>query len=292
MATTPAAILGPPDPEMERIEALCLAAGVEVYHAVTAAGARVRPGQEATGLDLPWRAHADVIVVEAAGPAIEVAARAADDFLRADHHAPGDAGYGRPPDEYLAASSLGQVLVWLSRRGLLARLAPHVVPDASDAYDGENVYDGARHWTVSRDLLYAAAADHCLGAAYRGECPGVEPEELYRWRLGVRAAFQRRPVADLLADGAAARAAIDAAPLREVGGVECADLTASGQPGTVPEAVDASGVLGVPVLYRMGAKEGIVNAPPAAVGAWMAEQVALGRAPWGDPARGFAGVQR
>lgn len=45
-----------------------------------------------------------------------------------------------------------------------------------------------------------AAADHCLAAAYRGECPGVDPDHLMAWRVKTRAAFQGRTVAELEAD--------------------------------------------------------------------------------------------
>jgi hypothetical protein len=37
-------------------------------------------------------------------------------------------------------------------------------------------------WIPQRYVL-AAAADHCLAAAYRGECPGVDPDALMRWRV-------------------------------------------------------------------------------------------------------------
>jgi hypothetical protein len=37
-------------------------------------------------------------------------------------------------------------------------------------------------WIPQRYVL-AAAADHCLAAAYRGECHGVDPDALMRWRV-------------------------------------------------------------------------------------------------------------
>src|SRR5690606_5323560 len=37
--------------------------------------------------------------------------------IRIDHHCPGDPGYGRPPSEFLTASSLGQVISELARLG-------------------------------------------------------------------------------------------------------------------------------------------------------------------------------
>jgi hypothetical protein len=57
-----------------------------------------------------------------------------------------------------------------------------------------------------------AAADHCLAAAYRRECPGVDPDALMHWRAASRAAFQRRNLADVLADVEQARKAIRTAP--------------------------------------------------------------------------------
>src|SRR5690606_24433639 len=45
---------------------------------------------------------------------------------------------------------------------------------------------------IPDDLVYTAAADHCLGAAYRGECPGVDPDALMHWRVAQRATFQGR----------------------------------------------------------------------------------------------------
>lgn len=52
---------------------------------------------------------------------------------------------------------------------------------------------GCFSWLViPRDLVLTAAADHCLGAAYRGECPGVDPDELLAWRVRSRARYQHR----------------------------------------------------------------------------------------------------
>src|SRR5690606_12426626 len=45
---------------------------------------------------------------------------------------------------------------------------------------------------IPHDLVLTAAADHCLGAAYRGECPGVDTDELLAYRVASRARFQHR----------------------------------------------------------------------------------------------------
>lgn len=64
-----------------------------------------------------------------------------------DHHRPRDAGFYMPPAQYMEASSLGQFLNSL-----------YLEPTDEDRK--------------------VAARDHCLPAAMRGECPGVDPEEL------------------------------------------------------------------------------------------------------------------
>src|SRR5690606_35947049 len=114
------------------------------------------------------------------------------EIIRIDHHRPGDPGYGRSPEEFLPASSIGQV--WAS----LLRLRN----DGWDSplYSGTgSVYWNDRRWygdtpygqvDVPEALLLVAAADHCLAAAYRGECPGVDPDKLMQWRVETRAEFQ------------------------------------------------------------------------------------------------------
>jgi hypothetical protein len=101
-------ILGAADPEMEAIEALLRECGERVTHA-DRRGQRVTPG-DAYRADLPLCVPdvAEYIWVESdhdhAVFPDEVTER------RIDHHRPGDPGYGRPPAEFLSASSIGQVL--------------------------------------------------------------------------------------------------------------------------------------------------------------------------------------
>lgn len=72
---------------------------------------------------------------------------------------------------------------------------------------------GCVSWLViPHELVLTAAADHCLGAAYRGECPGVDSEDLRQWRMCSRAEFQRRTVAEVEADVEAAKQVLTAAP--------------------------------------------------------------------------------
>jgi hypothetical protein len=179
---------------------------------------------------------------------------------RVDHHRPGDPGYGQPPGAFLKASSLGQILALLSI-------------------------------TPSDEHRLIAAADHCLAAAYRGGCPGVSPVDLRDWRIATRAAFQRRSEAEVLAEVEAARRVLAAAPRIDIAGIEVADLR---QQGIVPELPEAAAFDGVPflalLLDRGQTKVVLQAAPPEVIATWMHEQELCSRKPYGDPARGFAGV--
>lgn len=290
--------LGAPDPEMSAVENLLVHCGQSYIYA-TAGGVRVSPGT-AYAADpvpadaVPW--GGDLYLVECApagdtwptdshgapvpvrfvlrGGVAQDDATSADYLAvrRLDHHRPGDPGYGRPPAEYWGASSLGQVC---------ARLGIEQTPE----------------------LRMVAAADHCLAAAYRGECPGVDPDELMRWRAESRAAHQRRPVAAVLADVESARQRLRAAPRVTLGGVAVADMRpGAGAPdaggwGDVPELPEAAARDGVAFLAmpRAGAdgrrKLVLQAAPPDAVAAFLrGEGPAAGTTDrYGDPARGFAG---
>jgi hypothetical protein len=135
-----------------------------------------------------------------------------------DHHRPGDFGHGRPPEDFFRASSIGQVVAelarldrldvrcWTYHRALAVdkcgtlRVSRH----ADKAFRDVQVIAGSPRAPVAAyipdDLLMTAAADHCLGAAYRRECPGVDPNALTRWRAESRAKFQQRSVEAVLAD--------------------------------------------------------------------------------------------
>jgi len=144
MTTTPSlAVLGASGPEMTAIEAALVAAGVKIIHA-SAAGRRCHPGNA-------YRCDA-VAIVPFGTIWIECAPESGwPEHRRTVDHRPGDPGFGRPPADFLAASSLGQILALLG-----------VEPTA--------------------EQRMIAAADHCLGAAYAGQCPGVDPAALREFR--------------------------------------------------------------------------------------------------------------
>lgn len=251
------AVLGAQDPEMNEIEKLFRAAGVPVVYAMRD-GKRVHPGNayqaqvDPTPFDQTGTVHVYCVEcsVDPAACAEAAGGWGYDPEIvihTIDHHRPGDPGFGRPPAEFLDASSLGQVIALLTREELLYdwREGPDesqwvglIGEDGGPLIDWEDRVDDvpAPFWMscegewivntgegptnesdytliVPQDLVLAAAADHCLSAAYRGECPGVDPDALMQWRAESRAKFQGRPVAEVLLDIERAKAEIQSAPI-------------------------------------------------------------------------------
>jgi hypothetical protein len=226
--------------------------------------------------------------------------------VRVDHHRPGDPGFGREPRDFLAASSIGQVAAALAQLGLLP---------AGWRWDDSVI-------VVPVDVVITAAADHCLGSAYRGECPGVDPDELLRWRVASRARFQGRNADAILADVETARQALlmaDDIPLdrgpRVLGrcsgcGIKCEATEddpcwdycecpmARDMRGThVPELVEAGTRYGIAYVARgLPDRDGRTKVVcsgeshviEAFLGGWAASQGLVDA--YGDPARGFAGA--
>jgi len=255
-------VLGAPDPEMVTIAALLDHAG-QPYVAAWHDGRRVDPGTayRTNGFSAAPPAAVGFVQVECAwadgfdpGPVVD----------RMDHHRPGDPGFGRPPADYWAASSLGQVATTLG-------LEP------------------TPQWRL------VAAADHCLAAAYRGQCPGVDPDALMAWRLTSRAAFQHRSVDDLTADITVARQHLAQAPRVMLGSVAVADLRSAAAP--IPELPEAALRDGIAFLAQARdpqsgrVKTVLQSAPTEAVAVFLATARTWGHGErYGDPARGFAGV--
>lgn len=252
-------ILGAPDPEMQAIESLLRECGETVAYAVVGVD-RVHPGNayRAERAHFPGAWEDDARTQEGMGheayPADGIAEYWVECELRADrrragyridHHRPGDPGFGRPPAEFFAASSLGQVcavlglaIIYGHRDDACRVLSDHEGPSGWDiAWSGVGasgsvtVLPGANRWPFgkhglweglpydgdfaldARDALMVAAADHCLGAAYRGECPGVDPDALMAFRTAARAVVQGRSIDAVLADIRGTQAALRSAPL-------------------------------------------------------------------------------
>lgn len=266
------AITGAMDPEMEAIVGLLDACEIQIRRVpATVDGKPVHAGNayRADPVTVPdgsvvWRIECEPRDIVGAAAVVVI-----------DHHRPGDPGYGRPPAEFLAASSIGQVI------SHLAQLTGGITPSQ-----------------LCQHVVLTAAADHCLGAAYRGECPGVDPDAMMVWRAESRAAFQGRPVDDILADVAAAQEAIRSAALvvlhrdgdREV---VAADMRRPVPVRELPEAamrVDAAYISG-PLLGPDGRCKitcsGRAEHVRAFLGVWAPAEGLIDT--YGDPARGFAG---
>lgn len=256
MTTKLFGVLGAFDPEMQEIQRVLSEMGVPWAPAHVRAH-RVKAHQ-AYDAD---RLHANVPAGHAV-LSVECAVRGLPADIEVDHHRPGDAGYGKGPSDYLAGSSLGQVLRLL------------------------NVEPTKRH-------RYTAAADHCLSAAYAGACPDIDPQELRAFRKQCKAEMRGIDPDEWDRQVEHAKRVILAADHVRIGGDKVAWFDETAGVRMVPELSEASAQLGLPfVTVRSArpdtrAKAGIYSARPALVARWM--NICGLKDIYGDPARGFAG---
>ncbi|MEM1953380.1 MAG: hypothetical protein QW299_08655 [Candidatus Caldarchaeum sp.] len=281
-------VLGAQDKEMETIEELLAASRQPYGYATDSSGKRCHPGNayKASGVsNLPSGEGKEFVFVECHIAGIEPA-------VIADHHRPGDPGHGAPPERFWEASALGQI--WRLLRG-------DEVPE--------------------EELVYIAAADHCLAAAYRGLCPRVDPERLLELRLRQKAEFRGLPLEEIQGQFDLSCSLIKEAmrprlhsyqtpdPRKgfwEEGDAawewepEVADLRGVNTPSETPEA---SCFLGVPFISTVREKDGrskiILQGVPPGKGE-LVKRFLDGRlavypplppltGTYGDPERGFAG---
>jgi len=156
---------------------------------------------------------------------------------RCDHHRPGDPGFGLPPEHFWQASSLGQVATLLhfelpvdGRCGDCQRkLAIESENWGSETPIAESCCDGKKYLAPS--FAYAAAADHCLAAAYAGKCPGIDPEKLREYRIEQLCSASRasnrgaaRTPDEVRASIKRAERVVSDAPEVKIGGVAVKDL--------------------------------------------------------------------
>ncbi|MGH8278497.1 MAG: hypothetical protein ACRETQ_02900 [Gammaproteobacteria bacterium] len=259
-------VLGAVDPEMRAIESLLRAQQVRFEYA-RVGGKRVYPAN-AYQAGLPEAARA---LLKAGGRvyAVECIDRLPAGVTRIDHHRPGDPGYSRPPAEYWAASSFGQTVAAL----------------------GEACGASLR---ISAEMRMIAAADHCLGAAYQGECPGIDPAALIRWHITARARYEQRPETEVQADVEATRQTLRDCPRIELApGIYAADVR--GQP--VAELLLAAARDGQCCLSAITARDGRTKigclvGSPVQVSAFMQSWAPTHHLVdiYGDSIRGYAGA--
>jgi hypothetical protein len=256
-------VLGAQDPEMREIEHVVQDAGHPFAHA--ARGRRRVSPRTAYEADGVVRVGPDKIprpaVLPPKAPAVvvECALGGHEPVLRVDHHHPGDPGWGMAPADFLGGSSLGQVLALLEREP-----------------------------TATQRLL--AASDHCLTAAYQGECPGVDPHELLFLRASWRALVSGRTLSDVIEGITDAARHVRRHHDSESGEARFLD------PTEIPlDLAEGAAYAGLPVRYRELLPEGILKemfkgGTPTAVEAFMEEHRAAGRTVYGNPHRGYAGA--
>lgn len=243
-------VLGAPDHEMQEIARVCREAGLP-YGYATVGGAVVHSHEayQATGATSLVPRGARIVCVEC-----RVIGLPSDVII--DHHQPGDPGFGMSPERYLEGSSLGQFLALLG-------IAP----------------------TQRQRVI--AAADHCLTAAYRGDCPGVTPDELREFREETRSRARGISRDELSRQIQVAAGALHSAPK-----IRLADTDVAWMEAPPNEVSEASARLGMPYVYLRQqddgrTKAGIRSAPADVVQAWL-ERCGL-QSTYGDPQRGFAG---
>lgn len=228
------AALGSPDMEMQRIESLLTRCGVQVVYAVNTAGMRVRP-QEAYSASFGVPVDQIDLFVECGSDAAPT-----DSSKKADHHRPGDFGYDLGPDEFMAASSIGQVIAWLARQGTLPDrwirnrykgdapsgvFVPRSIPDMpSELFSAWEIVQGDFRLVVPEAYVLTAAADHCLSAAYAGRCHGVSHETLWAFRRYGRSALLKVDEWSIARGWQSGLRALTNAPTMIIGGYEVLDL--------------------------------------------------------------------
>ena len=259
-------VLGGLDPEMLAITKACRGLGIRTIQAAVD-GLPVHPGNayRCNGF-VDGGIHTDDYVISVECEVVDLRV----DFA-ADHHRPGDRGYGRPPSAYWEASSIGQVYQHLTDGGIPATAL-------SDAFGGER--------------YLVAASDHCPSHAFQGRCPGIDIAELKAMRARNSAAFCNMSVEEWMATVDAAIEQLRALPVAYAGGGEYRVSTVD-----VPLLNHAQLIAGIPVQYVMSGnardprcKVGLLGGEPEMITAWMAEKSAGELVDvYGDPQRGYAG---
>lgn len=188
-----------------------------------------------------------------------------------DHHRPGDAGYGKSPEKFWEASSIGQVY-------RLFQYVNWVPTEIADAAFGE-------------DRFLIAASDHCPGHAFAGKCPGVDIPALKAMRAANSAAFNKMDPETWIQVVDASIAKLQASPRGELAGHVYAIVSEDIALGNHAQLIS-----GLPMQYTMPGsprdprvKVGLLGGEPALIAAWMEFKASVLVDIYGDPARGYCG---
>jgi hypothetical protein len=290
MTTFKRIVLGVEDPEMKLIETIANAAGISVAYAIDEGGTRVVP-QTAYKAVYPEVRPTDLWVeCRHKEPVVEA--------TYADHHRPGDYGYGAAPGNFLAASSLGQVLLLLApylpetvhtegpeRQIVRMSMGPLVggtyfSNDPVLASYSDGACEGPDHWSpvwvlchghtdsvflLSQRLVTTAAADHCPTAAYAGKCLGVSGANVLEQRLLETAERRSCPPSALREQIELDKERLESAPVIVLGDEQIADLrnvpmpTVKGVGSTIVEAAMWAGKAYLAVTHERGRRKVVLG---------------------------------
>jgi len=259
-------LLGAHDEEMKEIRDLLFRLGAE-YAVALKDGHRVRRGEayEADSATRPIPEDARLVTVECGAKGLEV-------DLEIDHHFPGDPGYDAPPEKFWEGSSLGQIVA-------------DVMANLPEKWDEANLSEGE----LLR-LKMVAAADHCLGAAYAGKCPGIVPMKLRMERAKAVVKRHGGTIRRVFSTQERTGRHLLECPRVNLGGdIVAIDARALRNAPFLNEA--ACLFAGGPVLARRSNKVVILNADPRSVIAFKLWATAEGASDtYGSPTRGFGGA--
>lgn len=273
----PVVVLGAADPEMNAIEVALRYLNVSFYYA-GANGVRVHPGNAYAAT---FAIHPEVdglhgIRVDALFVECEIAGFARINV--ADHHRPGDYGFGRNPADFWDASSIGQVYNFLKEWGDAHPSLGWSTMVLNDAFGG--------------DRFNIAASDHCPAHAFAGMCPGIDVDYLRRMRARNSASFNKMEPDQWLQAVEAACRILEGLPRVATPAGDYAVAVEE-----VPFLNHAQLFTNIPVEYRMNGtprdprnKVGLLGGTNSElVRYWMDAKASELDGIYGDPSRGYAG---
>ena len=236
-------ILGSMDVEMATIETLLKGNQCLVVHATVNGFSNVRASKAYEAAEEP---SPSTVWVECAPREGKEALTKAGAVL-IDHHHEGDPGFNKGPEDYMSASSLGQLLYFMVRNGFSPNWNPEKTPE-NDGYHYHNtnvhlVYQGISY-VIPEEYKYVAASDHCLATAYKGMCKGINVEQLKMWRIEKIARFRKIDNIVCLTKINESGDVVLTAPRIRIGGHEVADVRAS----TLKYLKEAGARLSMPIL--------------------------------------------
>lgn len=280
-------LLGAMDPEMEMILSILSKLGMPHRHAMVD-GKPVHSGN-AYEAD-PIEYEGTLVFIECA-----FADGRPESSVVIDHHREGDPGYGVGPDDFHKGSSLGQLLGFLAGK----LLDFHVL--GWEAFEGDGfprIYPSRGvllmattecwDYLIPNEVVLTMAADHCLGAAYKGQCPGVSPEAMRSHRTRVRSAFQGISPEELETLVASAEVELEKAPEFSPG---IKDMRRDTPVPELPEAALRKGIgyISGPLVGKDGRRKFTCSGSREQVEAFIQANPRGLVDVYGDPARGFAG---